>query len=352
MRGTLESGAAAEAFERMVAALGGPADFLARAAALLPRAGVVVEAAPERGGIVTAIDVRAIGLAVVELGGGRARAADAIDPSVGLTEAGARSARRSARTAAARSSTPASADSAEAAVATPARRLPPRRRARPAAADPVVERIAAGAMTILFAAPDMGRRAVAGAARHAAAAPRGRRRSASRSIRGAIRYASALAPSAGGAEGPAESEGDLLARRRRRSPVRRSGAARGADRARRRSGPSRPDERVGRDARADPSAPVPPLRAPAARKNLGRRRGAAEGRRRDVGVLGLGVLGTDAATKLEALGFRGRGLEREAKGCVGRSNGSTARTGCGALLARTDMLVVLLPLTPDDARAA
>jgi thymidine phosphorylase len=29
--------------------------------------------------------VRAVGLAVVELGGGRARAADAIDPSVGLT---------------------------------------------------------------------------------------------------------------------------------------------------------------------------------------------------------------------------------------------------------------------------
>ena len=30
--------------------------------------------------------MRAVGLAVVELGGGRARAADAIDPAVGLTE--------------------------------------------------------------------------------------------------------------------------------------------------------------------------------------------------------------------------------------------------------------------------
>ncbi len=38
---TLESGKAAEIFEQMVAALGGPADFLARAPALLPRAGVV-----------------------------------------------------------------------------------------------------------------------------------------------------------------------------------------------------------------------------------------------------------------------------------------------------------------------
>ena len=83
--GALNSGKAAETFERMVAALGGPADFLAVADAVLPRAGIVVEAKPERGGIVTAIDVRAVGLAVVELGGGRARAADAIDPSVGLT---------------------------------------------------------------------------------------------------------------------------------------------------------------------------------------------------------------------------------------------------------------------------
>ncbi len=73
-------------FERMVSTLGGPSDFLARAPELLPRAGVVIEARPERGGIVTGVDVRAVGLAVVALGGGSARAADAIDPSVGLTE--------------------------------------------------------------------------------------------------------------------------------------------------------------------------------------------------------------------------------------------------------------------------
>ncbi len=83
---TLESGAAAERFERMVAALGGPADFLARADAVLPRAGVVVEARPEGRGIVAGVDVRGVGLSVVELGGGRGRAADSIDPSVGMTE--------------------------------------------------------------------------------------------------------------------------------------------------------------------------------------------------------------------------------------------------------------------------
>jgi thymidine phosphorylase len=85
MQRALDSGAAAERFERMVAALGGPSDFLTRCEAVLPRAGVVAAAVPERRGVVTEIDVRAIGLAVVELGGGRARAADAIDPSVGLT---------------------------------------------------------------------------------------------------------------------------------------------------------------------------------------------------------------------------------------------------------------------------
>jgi thymidine phosphorylase len=82
----LDSGAAAERFERMVSGLGGPKDFLKSAHALLPRAPVLVDATPERPGVVEAIDVRAVGLAVVELGGGRARAADAIDPSVGFTE--------------------------------------------------------------------------------------------------------------------------------------------------------------------------------------------------------------------------------------------------------------------------
>ena len=82
---SLDSGAAAERFERMVALLGGPADFLSRADALLPRAPVSAAAQAPRRGFVAAIDVRAVGLAVVELGGGRARASDAIDHAVGLT---------------------------------------------------------------------------------------------------------------------------------------------------------------------------------------------------------------------------------------------------------------------------
>jgi thymidine phosphorylase len=82
----LDSGAAAERFERMVAGLGGPKDFMRRAHHLLPRAPVLVDAMPEAYGFVVDIDVRAIGLTVVELGGGRARADDAIDPAMGLTE--------------------------------------------------------------------------------------------------------------------------------------------------------------------------------------------------------------------------------------------------------------------------
>ena len=82
----LDSGAAAERFERMVAALGGTPRFLSEARARLPSAPAVVAAPALRAGFVTAIDVRAIGLAVVELGGGRRTAGDVIDPAVGLTE--------------------------------------------------------------------------------------------------------------------------------------------------------------------------------------------------------------------------------------------------------------------------
>jgi thymidine phosphorylase len=85
----LESGAAAEHFARMVAALGGPSDLLERPDDHLPRAPVTVEAHAERDGVVAGIDVRAIGLAIIDLGGGRRREDDAIDHAVGLTEVSA-----------------------------------------------------------------------------------------------------------------------------------------------------------------------------------------------------------------------------------------------------------------------
>ena len=82
----LESGRAAETFGRMVAALGGPADLMERPAAHLGTAPVVREVAAKTGGTVTAVDARALGVAVVALGGGRTDPAADIDPAVGLTE--------------------------------------------------------------------------------------------------------------------------------------------------------------------------------------------------------------------------------------------------------------------------
>ena len=88
-RAALESGAAAEHFARMVTALGGPADLLERPDDHLPRAPVTIEAHAERDGVVAGIDVRAVGLAIIDLGGGRRREDDAIDHAVGLTEVAA-----------------------------------------------------------------------------------------------------------------------------------------------------------------------------------------------------------------------------------------------------------------------
>ncbi|MDP3222915.1 MAG: thymidine phosphorylase, partial [Rubrivivax sp.] len=80
----LDSGEAAERFARMVAALGGPSDVLKQAQ--LPAAPVQHEVPALRDGWLAQMDVRAIGLAVVALGGGRARLGDRVDPRVGLSQ--------------------------------------------------------------------------------------------------------------------------------------------------------------------------------------------------------------------------------------------------------------------------
>jgi thymidine phosphorylase len=82
----LDDGSAAERFGRMVAALGGPADFVERPAKYLPAAPVVRPIYAERGGYVAGMDAKSIGLSLVELGGGRKRADETIDLSVGLTD--------------------------------------------------------------------------------------------------------------------------------------------------------------------------------------------------------------------------------------------------------------------------
>ena len=89
----LASGAAAERFGRMVATLGGPRDLVEHPARHLPQAPVQRAAPAPRDGIVQAVDVRALGEAVVALGGGRRRPGDPIDHAVGLADVRGRSER-------------------------------------------------------------------------------------------------------------------------------------------------------------------------------------------------------------------------------------------------------------------
>ncbi len=82
----LDSGAAAERFGRMVMALGGPRDVVERHDKYLQKAPVQTAVPAEGTGVVTGVDTRALGIAVVQLGGGRTRADQAVDHAVGLTD--------------------------------------------------------------------------------------------------------------------------------------------------------------------------------------------------------------------------------------------------------------------------
>ena len=79
-----QSGAALARFAAMNLALGGPSDLTERPWQHLPRAAAVRAVHPERPGWVQQVDTRALGLLVVELGGGRQRPEDEVDPAVGL----------------------------------------------------------------------------------------------------------------------------------------------------------------------------------------------------------------------------------------------------------------------------
>jgi thymidine phosphorylase len=84
LKKSLATGAAAERFARMVASLGGPADFMERPDRYLAIAPVIEDVPATRDGFVTAIDTRALGFAVVALGGGRLSPGQAVNPAVGL----------------------------------------------------------------------------------------------------------------------------------------------------------------------------------------------------------------------------------------------------------------------------
>ena len=79
----VSSGKAAEKFGQMISALGGPADFVDNYQMYLADAPVIREL--HANGFVSSVDTRAVGNAIIELGGGRRTVSDELDLSVGLT---------------------------------------------------------------------------------------------------------------------------------------------------------------------------------------------------------------------------------------------------------------------------
>ena len=82
----LESGHVAECFEKMVSALGGPKNFLSIYQKVLPRANSVVPVKAKKAGFISQINTKALGDVLVKIGGGRQKASDKLDLSVGFTE--------------------------------------------------------------------------------------------------------------------------------------------------------------------------------------------------------------------------------------------------------------------------
>ncbi|MDU5370736.1 MAG: thymidine phosphorylase [Enterobacter sp.] len=86
LQAVLDNGKAAEIFGRMVAAQKGPTDFVENYAKYLPTATLSKAVYADSEGFVSAMDTRALGMAVVSMGGGRRQASDTIDYSVGFTD--------------------------------------------------------------------------------------------------------------------------------------------------------------------------------------------------------------------------------------------------------------------------
>ena len=82
----LDSGKAAETFEKMVYELGGPNNILENTDSHFESASVVKPILAHQSGFISQINTRAVGLTVVELGGGRKKARDSINHSVGLSQ--------------------------------------------------------------------------------------------------------------------------------------------------------------------------------------------------------------------------------------------------------------------------
>jgi len=82
----LESGHVAECFEKMVSALGGPKNFLSIYQKVLPRAKSIIPVKAKQEGFISQINTKALGDILVKMGGGRQKASDKLDLSVGFTK--------------------------------------------------------------------------------------------------------------------------------------------------------------------------------------------------------------------------------------------------------------------------
>ena len=80
----LSTGLAAEVFDRMVAALGGPKNFVEKPWDSMPKANVIMEVKASQHGYIAQMDTRAVGMSVVGLGGGRTAPTQKVDHTVGF----------------------------------------------------------------------------------------------------------------------------------------------------------------------------------------------------------------------------------------------------------------------------
>jgi thymidine phosphorylase len=70
----------------MTAALGAPADFVEHSEKYLPQAAHVKPVYTDNSGYITAMDARAVGLSIVELGGGRSVPTQKLDLATGYSD--------------------------------------------------------------------------------------------------------------------------------------------------------------------------------------------------------------------------------------------------------------------------
>ncbi|WP_286267811.1 thymidine phosphorylase [Thalassotalea atypica] len=82
----LANGSAAELFSKMIARLGGPSNLLENPWASMSKANIIQDVKASKSGYISAMQTRDIGMAIVELGGGRLANGQAIDHSVGLDQ--------------------------------------------------------------------------------------------------------------------------------------------------------------------------------------------------------------------------------------------------------------------------